>query len=126
MNELTKLADRIKMASSEIQDSIGQVKQILGTPLVEVRQMIVGDLGIHTGITGHEFKQSGLLEAFELFLTKTPRQIKQILLEKAEEKGEKHSSLLDWAEPSGNKDTLNEREGRCVMNRLKIFAHLFL
>ena len=93
---------------------------------MEVRDLIVGDMGLNIGITGYEFKSSGLLEAFELLLTKRPRQIKDSMLEEAAKSGEKHSALIDWSEPSGSKDNVNEREGRCVMNRLKIFTHLFL
>ena len=32
----------------------------------------------------------------------------------------------DWDEVQGASDHVNEREGRCVLNRLKIFSHIFL
>lgn len=86
-------------------------------------------------MTSHEFKHSGLLFAFEMLLTRTPRQIqvaadKRRAVKNAQHEEEfKNSELIgassSWDETEAT-DVVNEKEGRCVMNRLKFFAHVFL
>jgi hypothetical protein len=111
--------------ASTVQEGMVAVKQALSGPLKKARSLLVGELSSHVGITGHEFKNSGLLEAINMMLTMPPSKIREHLAAEAAKSNAKNSAMLDWADPSDG-SALNEREGRCVMNRLKLFAHLFL
>ena len=100
MDELTALSQTIKERASQVQDGLVAVRQALIEPLRQARNLLVGELDKHVGITGHEFKNSGLLEALMMLLTWAPHQVKRHLAAEAERNNAKRSSLLDWTEPT--------------------------
>lgn len=64
-----------------------------------------------------------------MLLSYPPHKVRQHLAAEAEKNNTKRSSMLDWSEPidqDSKPDSVTEREGRCIMNRLKLFAHVFL
>lgn len=73
----------------------------------------------------YEFRESGLLEAIELFLTRSPKQV-QLIKEKEKSIGEemKHSEELMLSQMVKNVRTVTKREARAYIQRLKLFAHI--
>lgn len=136
VDELRKLADQLLEASCQLQTDMVAVKEALGGVLGCISAAIVSSSSnSKVGMTSHEFRHSGLLFAFEMLLTRTPRQIKAAVerrraVKNAQSEEEfKKSELIGlsngWEELDAA-DVVNEKEGRCVMNRLKYFAHIFL
>jgi len=80
-------------------------------------------------ITSHEFKQSHLLWALELLLTKSPSQAKVALERKrVQDTGEemKRAEEIDLLEAQRQSKQLSKKEGRCLILRLKHAAHVLL
>jgi len=67
--------------------------------------------------------------ALELLLTKTPSQAKLWLEKKKASETEeemKRSEEIEMAEAEKMAKKVSKKESRCVMNRLKLFAHILL
>lgn len=80
-------------------------------------------------IVAHELKESGLLEALNVYLTYTPKQAKLYLEKKrAAQKGEemKHSEEMQMNSITKDSKRTTKKEGRCFLHRLKVFTHYIL
>lgn len=80
-------------------------------------------------ITSHEFKQSNLLWALTLLLTKSPSQARVALeRQRQKETGEemKRAEELDLLEAQKQSKQLSKKESQCVMLRLRTFASILL
>lgn len=79
-------------------------------------------------MTSNEFKNSNLLFAFELLLTKTPSQAKLAVDQKryGEKEELKHSEELELMEKQKLSKQVSKKDSRCLIYRLKLFAHIFL
>ena len=80
-------------------------------------------------VTSYEFKSSGLLFALETLLAITPSQAKYLLdKRRAEQSGEemKRSDELEMMDKQKNSLKFSKKESRCMINRLKQFAHIIL
>jgi hypothetical protein len=80
-------------------------------------------------ITSHEFKQSNLLLALTLLLTKSPSQARVVLeRQRQKETGEemKRAEELDLLEAQRQSKQLSKKESQCVMLRLRTFASVLL
>lgn len=76
-------------------------------------------------IMSYEFKESGILEALELYLTRSPMQAKFYLeKQKNDLKGEemKHSEELEMSGLNKGSLTVKKRESRAYIQRLRLFA----
>jgi len=71
-----------------------------------------------------EFKESGLLEALALFLTRTPTQVLALKQKQGEEV--KHSEEVQMSQALKGAQTVGKKEARCFVQRLKVFAHVVL
>lgn len=71
------------------------------------------------GITSYEFKNSNLLFSLELFLTNTPLKAKKIL-------NSLESNQFEECKMQSEEIKQNNTEGICMINRMKLFIHVFL
>lgn len=125
LGELTQLSRDLCQEATQIQDSADSMANIRRL-LTRIADLLTLE---HCAITSYEFKQSKLLLALELLLTKSPSQAKVLLVtKKAEESGEemKRSEEIDLQEAQKQSKQLSKKESRCIMNRLKLFAHILL
>jgi len=125
LSELTELARDLSHEATQL--------QLSATDLAGVRGLLgrVGELLTleECAITSYEFKQSHLLWALELLLTKSPSQAKVALeRRRARDTGEemKRAEEIDLQEAQRQSKQLSKKESRCLILRLKHVAHVLL
>ena len=77
----------------------------------------------------YEFKETGLLEALTIYLTCSPNQARAVIeQQKALKKGEelKRSEEMQISTISKEGKKVTKKEGRCFVQRLKMFTHFIL
>lgn len=74
----------------------------------------------------YEFRESGLLDALSLYLSKTPSQARAIIeIRKAKDKGTeelKHSEEIELSELSKKGEKISKKDARTYLLRLKKFT----
>lgn len=94
---------------------------------------LVENLTNQKHIMSYEFRESGLLDALDVFLTYSPSQAKVVIeRKKALAKGEELKSSEEMqintmnSGLGGEGKKISKKEARCFLQRLKVFTHLML
>ena len=126
ITNLKQLAQRlVDLAQSETfeRETCKLVLEQLAKALTQKSQ------GGKNGLMNYEFRESGLLEAIELFLSRSPKQV-QLHKERTKNSnsGEemKHSEELMMSQMIKSVKSVGKKEARAFIQRLKIFAHVML
>jgi len=79
-------------------------------------------------VMSYEFRESGLLSALECLLTRSPREVKNLLQkEQAKASGEEYKQSDSMIMKDAKKDkTLSKKEARAYLQRLRLFFHSIL
>ena len=91
--------------------------------MTEFTDIITGPMGI----TSFEFQTSGLLQALEIFLTKSPSQAdfeQKLKLQQGKQEEMKHSQELELSQVQKKAfQEITQEDAKCLILRLKVFAH---
>jgi hypothetical protein len=118
-SELCQISQELCQEATNIQHTMEEM-HLVRKLLTRIAELLTME---DYAITSYEFRNSRLLFALELLLTKSPTQAKRLLdIQKSADKGEE----LKQSENAEDPQTLTTKESECLIYRFKLLAHILL